>query len=380
MFDLESYNPSIVLSFIIVSAITYFTIYKGLDTAKYVVYITVPLPYFLLTVLFIKGITLEGFTVGWAYLFKPDWSKLFTLGIWGDAASQVLFSSGLAQNTIVTFASHRNEKDPLIWSTIMIPIMNFATSIFASLALFSFIGYASYHSGIPIAEMPIKGMELTFVVYPALINTLPFSQFWSVLFFIMLTCLGLSCQYMFIQCISLLLHGTLNRIKNVNIKNSTLTLIVSLTIFVIDIALFASSAGYYWVEYVDQYATGINLVVFLFFQLYALVYMLPISNLVEKVGKFGEKFPKMYLFPLKIICPVFSLLLAFLAVWSEIQDPIHSSIISDTLMCYVIFATPLTIFMIFFLWNPFKRYDLENKADFRSSNLISEEESELSLF
>lgn len=176
-----------MFSFVVVSAITYFTVYKGFDTAKYVVYITVPLPYLLLTVLFFKGITLEGFTIGWTYLFKPDWSKLFTLGIWGDAASQVLFSSGLAQNTVVTLASHRNDTDPMFWSTVMIPMMNFATSIFASLALFSFIGYASFHTGVPISEMPVRGMELTFVVYPALINSLPFPQFWSVLFFIMLT-------------------------------------------------------------------------------------------------------------------------------------------------------------------------------------------------
>ncbi|CAI2363782.1 unnamed protein product [Moneuplotes crassus] len=315
MFDIESYNPMIMVSFTVVSLITYFTVYKGLDTAKYVVYLTVPLPYFLLTVLFFKGITLDGFTLGWTYLFKPDWSKLFTFGIWGDAASQVLFSSGLAQNTIVTIAAHRNDRDPMFWSTVLIPIMNFSTSIFASLALFSFIGYASYSSGIPVGELPVRGMDLTFVAYPALINSLPFPQIWSIMFFIMLTTLGLSCQYMFLQCISQLIIGTLNRTKSIRINPKIITICVALVMFIVDIGLFSSSAGYYWVEYVDQYATGINLVLFLFFQLATLVYILPLSKLAKRVSRFGEKFPKMYYFPLRIICPGFALVLAISAIW-----------------------------------------------------------------
>ena len=188
-----------MLGFLVVSTFTFLTIYKGIDTAKYVVYIIVPLPYIIMTALFIKGLTLEGKTIGWAFLFKPDWSKIFTLQIWGDAAGQVLFSAGLAQTTITKLASHRNDKDPLFLSTVCIPLMNFATSIFASFALFSFVGYASYHTGIPIEHMSIRGMELTFVVYPALLNTLPYPQVWAIAFFVMLTSLGLSTEYIFIE-------------------------------------------------------------------------------------------------------------------------------------------------------------------------------------
>jgi len=85
LFDIDGYQGWIALSFIIVSVITFLIIYEGIDTSKYSVYITVPLPYIILTVLFIKGMSLEGKSIGWAYLFKPDWSKLFTIQIWTDA-------------------------------------------------------------------------------------------------------------------------------------------------------------------------------------------------------------------------------------------------------------------------------------------------------
>jgi SNF family Na+-dependent transporter len=199
LFDITSYSPAIMISFLVVTVITFLIIYEGIDSSKYAVYVIVPLPYILMTILFIKGLSLEGHTIGWYYLFKPDWSKLFTFRIWGDAAGQVLFSAGLAQNTIVKFASHRHDNDPLFLSTVMIPVMNFATSIFAAFTLFSFVGYASHQTGIPISEMPVKGMELTFVVYPALLNILPFPQFWSATFFLMLLLLGLGTEYIFIE-------------------------------------------------------------------------------------------------------------------------------------------------------------------------------------
>lgn len=226
LFDLNDYCPSIALSIVVMSVFTFGTIYEGIDTAKYVVYVMVPLPYIILTILFFKGITLEGHTTGWLYLFKPDWSKLYTLQIWGDACSQVLFSAGLAQNTVVKFASHRHEDDPLLMSTIFIPILNFLTSVFAALTLFAFVGYASHQSGISIDDMPIHGMELTFVVYPALLNSLPFPQVWSGIFFLMLTCLGLCTEYIFIECVSALIHGTLSRNKSFKRSQTFVTFIV----------------------------------------------------------------------------------------------------------------------------------------------------------
>ena len=44
--------------------------------------------------------------------------------------------------------------------------------------MFSFVGYVSMQSGVPIEEMPLKGMELGFVVYPNLLNSFPFPHLW----------------------------------------------------------------------------------------------------------------------------------------------------------------------------------------------------------
>lgn len=218
LFDIHSYSPWIMLSMVIVIGLTFMTIYEGLDTAKYTVYVLVPFPYFLITILFIKGLTLEGNYLGWAYLFKPDWSKLFTLQIWADAAGQVLFSSGVAQNTIIKLGNHKKDGEPLLLATIGIPILNFLTSLYAAVTLFSFVGHVSHQTGTPIESLPMKGMELTFVVYPNLLATLPLPHLWSVLFYLMLTFVGLSSEYLYFDAISGLIHGVLK--KRYNIQQS----------------------------------------------------------------------------------------------------------------------------------------------------------------
>lgn len=50
------------------------------------VWVTCTLPYFILTVLLIKGLTLEGSTKGLEKLFVPDWSSLGNIEIWKNAA------------------------------------------------------------------------------------------------------------------------------------------------------------------------------------------------------------------------------------------------------------------------------------------------------
>mmetsp|Transcript_6476 Transcript_6476/g.10423 ORF Transcript_6476/g.10423 Transcript_6476/m.10423 type:complete len:138 (+) Transcript_6476:432-845(+) len=63
--------PKLVICLILTYILVYFTVWKGLMTSSQVVYITVPVPCFLLAILLIKGITLPGSEIGLYYLFVP---------------------------------------------------------------------------------------------------------------------------------------------------------------------------------------------------------------------------------------------------------------------------------------------------------------------
>jgi len=197
IFDIRNHSLWIMISFIACAILTFTTVFEGMDTSKFAVYIIIPLPYIIMTILFIKGLFLEGNTIGWKFIFSCDWDKLFTLQIWRDAVGQVLFSSGIGVNLTIHFSSLNPRRQKILLPAIALPVMNFLTSIFAASTLFAYIGHASYKSGILIQDMPIEGQELAFVAYPAIINTFPLAQLWSVLFFSMLVSIGLGSEYAF---------------------------------------------------------------------------------------------------------------------------------------------------------------------------------------
>ena len=54
-----------------------------------------------------------------------------------------------------------------------------------------YLGYMSEVTQKPISEVAKDGSSLVFIVYPEAISSLPVSQFWAVIFFLMLITLGL---------------------------------------------------------------------------------------------------------------------------------------------------------------------------------------------
>ncbi|CAG0889255.1 unnamed protein product [Darwinula stevensoni] len=78
-----------------------------------------------------------------------------------------------------------------MWDCLITTAVNSLTSLFSGLVIFTYLGYMSARQGIHISRVATEGPGLVFQVYPEAIATLPGSQLWSVLFFIMLIMLGL---------------------------------------------------------------------------------------------------------------------------------------------------------------------------------------------
>ena len=88
--------PSALGAFIAWVAI-YFCVRHGVKSSGAVVYVTVPLPFIILFILFFRGITLEGAGEGIEFYLKPDFEHIFTHPkVWTSAATQIFFSLGLA--------------------------------------------------------------------------------------------------------------------------------------------------------------------------------------------------------------------------------------------------------------------------------------------
>lgn len=121
--------------------LAYFAAWKGLKSTGKMVYFTCLCPYVILLVLLIWGATLPGCGEGLAYLFTPNWERVFAPATWHRSATQILFSSGVCYGPFMFYGSARQKNDKLVAPSFWIPFANSATSLFAAITLFLYMGY-----------------------------------------------------------------------------------------------------------------------------------------------------------------------------------------------------------------------------------------------
>ncbi|TWW74362.1 Sodium- and chloride-dependent GABA transporter ine [Takifugu flavidus] len=91
-------------------------------------------------------------------------------------------------------SSYNSFNNNVLKDTLTISIVNSLTSILAGFVIFSAFGYMCYLQGIPVTDLAVDGPGLVFIVYPQALANMPVAQLWSVLFFLMLLCLGLDSE------------------------------------------------------------------------------------------------------------------------------------------------------------------------------------------
>uniref|UniRef100_A0A8C6SKV8 Solute carrier family 6 member 19 n=1 Tax=Neogobius melanostomus TaxID=47308 RepID=A0A8C6SKV8_9GOBI len=144
-----------VLSLVVAWMVLYVCCIRGIETTGKAVYITSTLPYVVLTIFFIRGLTLEGSFEGIKFLFTPNLDELVNPTTWLDAGAQVFYSFSLAFGGLISFSSYISQ------DAIIISIINGCTSVYAATVIYSIIGLFRH----------------------------------TVLFFVMLFCLGLSTMF-----------------------------------------------------------------------------------------------------------------------------------------------------------------------------------------
>lgn len=138
-----------------------------------VVYFTSMFPYLVLTIFFIRGITLKGASAGLAHMYTPKVNSLFLLSfptrfflrflltvgekkrslfyrqieklleptVWLDAATQVFYSFGLAFGSLIAFGSYNTPDNHCVRDVILVSCCNAFTAIYASIVIFAILGF-----------------------------------------------------------------------------------------------------------------------------------------------------------------------------------------------------------------------------------------------
>lgn len=306
----------IVLCLILSWIVVFFIVMKGIQSSGKVVYFTSLFPYVVLTIFFIRGITLKGAGAGLMHMYTPKIDKLFSPMVWLDAATQVFYSFGLAFGSLIAFGSYNPPKNNCVRDVLLVSFCNAATAIYASVVVFAILGFKAmlnverciehnigtlrssgitvnttlthdnYNEHIAKLELPAnvtllkcsleteldqaaEGTGLAFIVFTQAIVELPGAPFWSVIFFMMLLSLGIGSQIG-------IMEGMLCTMFDIEIfkrmKKQYVTGAVCLICCIVGL-LFCTGAGEYWLKLFDSFAGTIGLVLLALLETVAVVFI-----------------------------------------------------------------------------------------------------------
>ncbi|XP_067905579.1 sodium-dependent noradrenaline transporter [Heterodontus francisci] len=240
------------LCLLAVVIILYFSLWKGVKTSGKVVWITATMPYMVLFVLLIHGITLPGAIDGIKAYLSIDFERLKEAQVWIDAATQIFYSLGAGFGVIIAFASYNKFDNNCYRDAILTSTINCVTSFFSGFAIFSVLGYMAFKHQVDISEVATDGPGLVFVIYPEAISTLPGSTFWAIMFFIMLLTLGIDSSMGGMEAV---VTGITDDFKCLKKHRKLFTFVTAGGTFLV--ALFCiTNGGIYVLTLLDQFAAG----------------------------------------------------------------------------------------------------------------------------
>ncbi|MBN1764206.1 MAG: sodium-dependent transporter, partial [Sedimentisphaerales bacterium] len=200
--DTESLSPGglrwpIVLALAAVWTGMYMCIFKGVKLVSKIVLWTVPIPWLMLIILMIRGLTLDGAIQGLEYFLEPRWEVLKDPKVWRSAFGQVFFSLSLAFGVMVTYASFLHRKSDLNNNALIIGLADLGTSFIAGITVFATMGALALKENVPVENI-LEGSSsvgLAFVAFPEALSKLPCSMLFSIIFFVALLLLGIDSAF-----------------------------------------------------------------------------------------------------------------------------------------------------------------------------------------
>lgn len=193
----------LVVGLLLQYSLLFLALCAGKKLVGKVVMVTMPLPFLMLSIIFIYALTLDGAKQGVdSYIGKLDTAALANGDAWVDALGQIVFGLSLAIGGMLAYGAAQPSDAPVARNTWVVSLSNSLFSFFSGFAMFTVIGFLAHKQGDTIEQLnggesgednTLGGYSLSFVTFPVALNLLGsdgVGQFFCALFFAMLILLG----------------------------------------------------------------------------------------------------------------------------------------------------------------------------------------------
>ncbi|MGL4392519.1 MAG: sodium-dependent transporter [Fusobacteriaceae bacterium] len=205
----------VITSFIVARGIA-----GGIEKANKIL---MPLLFVFIIFVAVRVMTLDGAAEGLKFYFKPDFSKISGESILA-ALGQVFFSLSLGMGILITYGSYASKKTNIPKTSLTIVDLDTLIALLAGLAIIPAVFI--------FGQEPAAGPKLIFIVLPQIFATMPFGQFFGLMFFALVFFAALT------STISLMEVVVAYVVDQFKFKRSSAVILISLKLFFV--AIFCS--------------------------------------------------------------------------------------------------------------------------------------------
>ncbi|XP_062387837.1 sodium-dependent neutral amino acid transporter B(0)AT2 [Sardina pilchardus] len=355
-----TFNPIMTGCLLAAWAIVCLAMIKGIKSSAKVMYFSSVFPYLVLFIFLIRGLMLDGAIDGIKYMFYPKIEIWGRVQVWRQAATQVFFALGLGYGSVIAYSSYNPVHNNCHRDAFMVSIINFMTSVLASLVVFVVLGFraktialgcvarnlgvmselaavpgASQHwwpwfnmsepSAVglddyrewyklygaqvganitdcdPEKEMNkgVEGTGLAFIAFTEAMALFPASPLWSGLFFLMLLNLGLSTMFGTMQGILTPLMDNFSLLG----RHRTMLTVGSCSLGFLIGLLFTQHSGNYFVTMFDDYSATLPLIIVVIFETASVSWVYGADRFLDDVEVMLKwRPPAIYKYMWKYVC------------------------------------------------------------------------------
>ncbi|XP_072931746.1 uncharacterized protein [Epargyreus clarus] len=237
-------------------AIIFVIVSRGVKSSGKAAYFLAIFPYIVMIILLISTAILDGAGKGILFFITPQWEKLLELDVWYAAVTQVFFSLSVCTGAIIMFSSYNGFRQNVYRDAMIVTTLDTFTSLLSGITIFGILGNLAHVLNREVGEVVGSGgTGLAFVSYPDAIAKTFQPQLFSVLFFLMMSVLGVGSGVALLSTINTVMMDAFPRVRTVY-----MSCISCCAGFLIGL-VYVTPGGQYILEIVDYYG-GTFLILF----------------------------------------------------------------------------------------------------------------------